>query len=44
MRSASGLAMRIVVLGAGNILLSDEGLGVRVIERLPCLLYTSRCV
>ncbi|SBT03794.1 maturation element for hydrogenase 2 [Candidatus Accumulibacter aalborgensis] len=35
MRSASGLAMRIVVLGAGNILLSDEGLGVRVIERLP---------
>ena len=35
MRSASGLAMRIVVLGAGNTLLSDEGLGVRVIERLP---------
>lgn len=27
--------MRIVVLGAGNILLSDEGVGVRVIERLP---------
>ena len=27
--------MRIVVLGAGNILLSDQGLGVRVIERLP---------
>ncbi|WP_313953739.1 HyaD/HybD family hydrogenase maturation endopeptidase [Accumulibacter sp.] len=27
--------MRIVVLGAGNILLSDEGLGVRAIERLP---------
>ncbi len=27
--------MRIVVLGAGNILLTDEGLGVRAIERLP---------
>ena len=27
--------MRIVVLGVGNILLSDEGLGVRAIERLP---------
>lgn len=27
--------MRVVVLGAGNILLSDEGVGVRVIERLP---------
>ncbi len=27
--------MRIVVLGAGNVLLSDEGLGVRAIERLP---------
>lgn len=27
--------MRVVVLGAGNILLSDEGIGVRVIERLP---------
>lgn len=26
--------MRIVVLGIGNILLSDEGVGVRVIERL----------
>lgn len=26
--------MRIVVLGVGNILLSDEGLGVRAIERL----------
>jgi len=27
--------MRVVVLGVGNILLSDEGLGVRAIERLP---------
>jgi hydrogenase maturation protease len=27
--------VRIVVLGAGNVLLSDEGLGVRAIERLP---------
>lgn len=27
--------MRVVVLGVGNILLSDEGVGVRVIERLP---------
>jgi hydrogenase maturation protease len=27
--------MRIVVLGVGNILLSDEGLGVRAVERLP---------
>ena len=27
--------MQIVVLGAGNILLTDEGLGVRAIERLP---------
>lgn len=27
--------MRVVVLGAGNILLSDEGLGVHAIERLP---------
>jgi hydrogenase maturation protease len=27
--------MRIVVLGVGNILLSDEGLGVRIVERLP---------
>jgi hydrogenase maturation protease len=26
--------MRIVVLGVGNILLSDEGVGVRVVERL----------
>lgn len=26
--------MRIVVLGIGNILLSDEGVGVRVVERL----------
>jgi len=26
--------MRVVVLGAGNILLSDEGLGVHAIERL----------
>lgn len=26
---------RVVVLGAGNLLLSDEGLGVRAIERLP---------
>jgi len=26
--------MRIVVLGVGNILLSDEGVGVRVIEKL----------
>ena len=26
--------MRVVVLGIGNILLSDEGVGVRVIERL----------
>jgi len=26
--------MRIVVLGVGNILLSDEGIGVRAIERL----------
>lgn len=28
---------RVVVLGAGNILLTDEGLGVRAIERLPLL-------
>lgn len=28
-------AGRVVVLGAGNVLLSDEGLGVRAIERLP---------
>lgn len=27
--------MRVVVLGVGNILLSDEGVGVRVVERLP---------
>ncbi len=27
--------MRVAVLGAGNILLSDEGVGVRVVERLP---------
>ena len=26
--------MRVVVLGIGNILLSDEGVGVRVVERL----------
>jgi hydrogenase maturation protease len=26
---------RVVVLGVGNILLSDEGVGVRVVERLP---------
>jgi hydrogenase maturation protease len=26
--------MRILVLGVGNILLSDEGIGVRVIEAL----------
>ena len=26
--------MRIVVLGIGNILLTDEGVGVRVIEKL----------
>jgi hypothetical protein len=30
-----GLNMRVVILGAGNILLSDEGLGVHAIERLP---------
>ncbi len=34
-RPAPALAMRIVVLGVGNILLSDEGLGVRIVERLP---------
>ena len=28
---------RVVVLGAGNILLTDEGLGVRAIELLPLL-------
>lgn len=27
-------AMRVVVLGIGNILLSDEGVGVRAVERL----------
>ncbi|HAY26889.1 MAG TPA: hydrogenase 2 maturation endopeptidase, partial [Candidatus Accumulibacter sp.] len=27
--------MRVVLLGVGNILLSDEGLGVRAVERLP---------
>ncbi|RDE49296.1 MAG: hydrogenase 2 maturation endopeptidase [Candidatus Accumulibacter meliphilus] len=27
--------MRVVILGVGNILLSDEGLGVHAIERLP---------
>jgi hydrogenase maturation protease len=26
---------RVVILGVGNILLSDEGVGVRVVERLP---------
>lgn len=26
--------MRVVVLGVGNVLLSDEGIGVRVVERL----------
>ena len=26
--------MRIVVLGVGNILLSDEGIGVRTVEKL----------
>ena len=26
--------MRIIVLGVGNILLSDEGIGVRAIEKL----------
>ena len=26
--------MRILVLGVGNILLSDEGIGVRVVEAL----------
>ena len=29
-----GKSMRIVVLGIGNILLTDEGVGVRVIEKL----------
>ncbi|MCX7239304.1 MAG: HyaD/HybD family hydrogenase maturation endopeptidase [Burkholderiales bacterium] len=29
--------MRVVVLGIGNILLSDEGVGVRVVERLEQL-------
>ena len=28
-------AKHIVVLGVGNLLLSDEGVGVRVVERLP---------
>lgn len=31
----SGEARRILVLGVGNLLLSDEGLGLRALERLP---------
>ena len=31
--------MRIVVLGLGNVLLSDEGVGVRIIEALEDLYY-----
>ncbi|MCM8596864.1 HyaD/HybD family hydrogenase maturation endopeptidase [Accumulibacter sp.] len=27
--------MRVLILGVGNVLLSDEGLGVRLVERLP---------
>lgn len=30
----SGMTRKILVLGVGNILLSDEGLGVRAVERL----------
>ncbi|WP_366145520.1 HyaD/HybD family hydrogenase maturation endopeptidase [Accumulibacter sp.] len=29
------MPLRVIVLGAGNLLLSDEGLGVHAIERLP---------
>ena len=36
--------MRIVVLGAGNILLGDEGLGVRAIERLPHAYCLPACI
>jgi len=35
--------MRVVVLGAGNILLGDEGLGVRAIERLPLAYCLPAC-
>ena len=34
MVGAAAAGMRVVVLGVGNILLSDEGLGVRAVERL----------
>ena len=34
MVDAAATGMRVVVLGVGNILLSDEGLGVRAVERL----------
>lgn len=32
--AASGRQLQITILGVGNILLSDEGVGVRVVERL----------
>lgn len=30
--------MRILVLGVGNILLSDEGIGVRIVEALEIVI------
>lgn len=32
--SSSRLDLKVLILGIGNTLLSDEGVGVRVIERL----------
>ena len=36
--------MRILVLGVGNILLSDEGIGVRIVEALEARYHLPECV
>ncbi|EUD10337.1 HyaD/HybD family hydrogenase maturation endopeptidase [Providencia alcalifaciens] len=36
--------MRILVLGVGNILLSDEGIGVRIVEALEDRYHLPECV
>ncbi len=36
--------MRILVLGVGNILLSDEGIGVRIVEALEQRYHLPECV
>lgn len=36
--------MRILVLGVGNILLSDEGIGVRIVEALETRYHLPECV